>query len=86
MNTDPSGRAALRRGFGRWLERTAGSNSARGMVVLALVSAVCCQEEVSTMANHSSKGVLPCVVCIIKCALEKFQQRGGLGRNRVFEP
>jgi hypothetical protein len=65
---------------GRWLEGNAGSNPAGGMAVWSLVSVVCCQERVSAMANHSSRGVLPCVVCLTKCDLEKFQQWGGLGK------
>ena len=64
---------------GRWLEGTASTNPTGAMAVWSLVSVVCCQEEVSTIVNHSSRGVLSRVVCLTKCDLEKFQQRGGPG-------
>jgi hypothetical protein len=40
-----------------------GSNPAGGMDV-SLVSVVCCQAEVSALGYHSSRGVVPRVVCL----------------------
>jgi len=56
-----SGRLALSVGFGRSLDGTVGSNPAGGMNI-CLLSVVCCQVEVSALAYHSSREVLPNVV------------------------
>ena len=58
---DPSGRGSKVRVCGRSLSGTAGPNLAAGMDV-SLVSVVCCQ--VVRQADHSSRGVLPNVVCL----------------------
>jgi hypothetical protein len=34
---------------------------------LSLVNTVCCQVEISASAYHSSRGVLPSVVCVTEC-------------------
>jgi hypothetical protein len=38
-----------------------------GHVYLSVVSAVCYQVEVSVTADHSSRGVLPSLVCLTEC-------------------
>ena len=53
----------------RSLGGIAGSNPAGGVDVLSLVIVVCCQKSLRR-ADHSSRGVLPTVVCIIGCDLE----------------
>jgi len=56
-----SGKVALGAGFGRSLDGIVGSNPAGGMNI-SLLSVVCCQVEVSALAYHSSRGVLPNVL------------------------
>jgi hypothetical protein len=48
----------------RSLAGIAGSNPTGGHGLLSLVSVVCCQDEVSESEYHSSRGVLPSVVCL----------------------
>jgi hypothetical protein len=52
---------------GRWLAGSAALNHAEGMDVLSLVSAVCCQVEVSVLGCHSSRGVLMSVAHRTAC-------------------
>ena len=44
-----------------------GSNPAGAMDFLFLVSVVCCQVKASAPADHSSRGVLPILVCLNAC-------------------
>ena len=48
---------------GRSPAEIVGSNPAGSMFCVSVVSVVCCQVGVSGQADHSSRGVLPAVVC-----------------------
>ena len=54
-----------------------GFESRRVHGCLSLVSDVCCQVKPLRRADHSSRGVPPCVVCL--SVIAEPQQRGGLG-------
>ena len=41
-----------------------GFESRCGLNICLLLSVVCCQVEVSASADHSSRGVLPSVMCL----------------------
>jgi hypothetical protein len=81
---DPSGRAVWGVGLRALSCWDCGFESRQRNGCLCLVSVMRCQVEGSLLrADHSSRGVLPSVVCLI--AIEE-PHRGGLGPLEVVEP
>jgi hypothetical protein len=63
MLADPGGRA-VRVGLRPFASWDCGFESCQGHICLKLTSVVCCQ------ADHSSRGVLPSMVCLWSCSLD----------------
>ena len=68
---------------GCWLAGIAGSNPAGDFDVF-LVSAVCCQVEVSATGRSHYRGVLPNLLCLSE--FSEPRQGGGLGQLGAVEP
>jgi len=68
---------------GRSLARTVGSNPAAGMDTCLLLTVECCQRRLRR-ADHSSRGVLPIVVCL--SVISKPQKWGGPGPLGAVAP